>query len=259
MNSKSDTNKPKGMHTGHRQRVKERFLNAGLDAFQLHEILEFLLFFGVPYKDTNPIAHNLIEKYGSFSAVFDAPIESLKDVSGMTDNAAILIKALPGISRMYMNDKLKQTVYLGALLPCIKYLESLFLGLAKEEMYLLLLDSHHNLILHKKVAQGSVNEVPFLIREIQERVFFSNASNIILAHNHPSGNPEPSKEDVDTTKIIYKSLSYINVVLLDHVIVAGDKHFSFSRSGLLEECKKELPQDFVNKISENSKNWLLED
>ncbi len=260
MKSTTDnTNQPKGIHVGHRQRVKERFLNAGLDSFQLHEILEFLLFFGIPYKDTNPIAHNLIEKYGSFSGVFDAPIQSLKDVSGMTDNASVLIKALPAISRAYLNDKLKQTVYINSLLPCVNYLKTLFLGLVKEEMYVLLLDINNKLILHKKIASGSINEVNLTIRDIQETVFFSNASKVILAHNHPSGNCVPSDEDYATTKNIFMSLAYINVQLLDHVIVSNDKHYSFNREGLMAEIKNNCPKEYTAKFAESSKTWLTEE
>lgn len=260
MKSTNDNkSKQKGIHTGHRQRVRERFLNAGIESFQLHEILEFLLFFGIPFKDTNALAHNLIEKYGSFSAVFDAPVESLKNFPGMTENAAVLIKALPDIYRSYSNDKMKQTVYIGSLIPCVKLLRTLYAGLTKEEMYILFLDKSHKLISYKKLAKGSVDEVRFSIREIQEAVFFSNATNVIIAHNHPSGNVEPSKEDIDITKIISQSLSYINVVVLDHVIVSDNKHFSFNRKGLLEEIKNNCSTQIKSKFTEDSEKWLAEE
>ena len=258
--SQDNVNKPqKGIHSGHRQRVKERFLKAGIDSFQSHEALEFLLFFGVPYKDTNPIAHTLIEKYGSLAGVFDAPIESLKEVSGVTENAAVLIKALPDIARLYLNDKLKQGVYLGSLHPCVNFLKTLFSGLVKEEFYILLLDNQHRLIHYKKLAIGNVKEVYLDARTVQEEVFLSHATNVILAHNHPSGDPSPSKEDLSTTKYMFESLAYIKVNLLDHVIVSNKDNFSFSRAGYIDKYKDNCAVEFAEKFSENSKKWLLDD
>lgn len=258
---KSEFNKTKNanIHSGHRQRVKDRFLRAGLDSFQMHEILEFLLFFGIPYKDTNALAHNLIDKFGSFSGVFDAPIESLKDVPGMTDNAAVLIKALPNISGVYMKDKLQNTAYLGTFSACLEYLKSLLYNAKKEEMYALLLDNEHRLISHKKLASGSVDHVTIILREIQEAIFYSNATNIIIAHNHPSGNPTPSQADVRTTRHIVDSISYIGVNLLDHIILSNDKYYSMSKNGDLDDIKKNCPSEYVSKFAENNKKWLTEE
>ena len=113
------------LHTGHRQRVKNKFKEFGTDAFEEHELLEFLLFFGIPYKDTNELAHRLINKFGRFCEVFDANIEDLKDIEGMTDNAAVLIKALPGIANRYRQSKLKNTTSINCLRDCIEYLKNI--------------------------------------------------------------------------------------------------------------------------------------
>lgn len=244
-----------GVHSGHRQRMRDRFIKSGLDSFEQHEILELLLFFGIPYKDTNVLAHNLIEKYGSFSAVFDAPLESLKEVSGMTESAAVLIKALPSISSEYMKDKLKNTVYLGSFHACSAFLKSLFFSSTKEELYVMFLDNSFKLISYKKLATGSVNSIPMTVRQIQEAVFYSNSTNIVMAHNHPSGIVEPSNEDKHMTKHLIESLSYIEVNLLDHVIVAGNNYFSFSRTGLLQECKANCTKEFMSKFAESNKKW----
>lgn len=258
MKSKSDENK--NIHSGHRQRVKERFLKAGLESFQIHEVLEFLLFFGIPYKDTNSLAHILIDKYGSFAGVCDAQIESLKEVPGMTENAAILIKALPSISGIYMQNKLQQSIYLGTLNACAKYLSSMLFNSRKEEMYVLFLDSEHKLLKHKKLAVGSIDYIPVILREIQEVIFFSNATNVIIAHNHPSGNIEPSLEDIRLTKHILESLSYIGVNLLDHIIVSGENYCSLKQKGTIGELKKNCASDYISKFAESTSTskWLSE-
>lgn len=248
--------KQTGIHAGHRQRMRERFIKSGIDSFQHHEILELLLFFGIPYKDTNELAHRLIEKYGSFSGVFDAPIESLIAVSGMTENAAVLIKALPVISSEYIKDKVVSTQCLDSSKACMVFMKSLFFTSTKEEVYVIFLDHAYKLINYKKIATGGVNHIPLTIRQIQEAVFFSNCTNVILAHNHPSGNVNPSQDDMRTTKHLAESLSYIDVNLLDHVIVAGDKYLSFSRTGILEECKNNCAKEFMAKFAESNKKWV---
>ncbi len=258
MKSESDNTKTKGIHTGHRQRVKDRFLKAGLESFQRHEVLEFLLFFGIPYKDTNPLAHALIDKYGSFSNVCDAPIESLREVPGMTENAAILIKILPNISGLYMQDKLENTVYLGTLGACADYLRSMLYNARKEELYVLFLDDEHKLLSYKRLGVGSVNHVTVALREIHEAIFFSHATNVILAHNHPSGNFEPSSGDIRATKHVLESISYIGVNLLDHIIVTGNSHYSFNRHGLLNDLKKNCSSDYISKFAETNAKWITE-
>ncbi len=134
------------LHTGHRQRVKNKFKEFGVEAFEKHELLEFLLFFGIPYRDTNETAHKLIKKFGKFSEVFDASIEDLKEIEGMTDNAAVLIKALPGIATKYREDKLLKTTTISCYKESIIYLKNLLTDLTREEFYLISLDSNNNLL-----------------------------------------------------------------------------------------------------------------
>ncbi len=262
MSSGSD-NKSKdngsALHKGHRQRVKQRFIRSGLDSFQLHEILEFLLFFGIPYKDTNPLAHNLIEKFGSFSAVFDAPIESLKDVPGMTENAAFLIKSIPSITGIYMKNKLEANIPIQSFGACMAYLKTIFYPVVKEELHAIFLDANHTLITHKKLAEGSISQIPLLNREIQEAIFYSNASNVILAHNHPSGSAMPSDNDLEMTKMIFKSLAMIDVKLLDHIIIAGDGYYSMCKNGFIDNYRDETNSEFVSGLAESHKEWLIDE
>ncbi len=258
LESNNNQTKPKGIHTGHRQRVRERFLKAGIESFQNHEVLEFLLFFGIPYKDTNALAHELIEKYGSFSAVFDAPIESLREIQGMTENAAVLLKILPKFSGLYLKDKLEQNVYLGTLQACADYLRSMLYDARKEELYVLFLDNEHKLLSYKRLGVGSIDTVTISLREIHEAILYSHASNVILAHNHPSGNNEPSTSDMRATKHVLESISYIGVNLLDHIIVTGNSHFSFRRHGLLDELKQNCTSEYITKFAEINSKWLAD-
>ncbi len=247
-----------GLHTGHRQRVKTRFKEHGLESFQEHEILEFLLFFGIPYKDTNEIAHKLIKKFGKFSEVFDASIEELKEIEGMTDNAAVLIKALPKIAVKYREDKSYNISNLTCLTQTIDYLRNLLFDATKEEFIMLSLDSQGNIIRTNRMNKGLVNNVQIDLRAIHEQALKDRAVSIVLAHNHPSHNPNPSTEDIEMTRKIIESLAHIDINVCDHVIVAGDKYYSFSRGGILDELKKKCPLFFLEKFAETNKKWLTE-
>lgn len=246
------------LHTGHRQRVKNRFKEFGIDSFEYHEILEFLLFFGIPYKDTNEIAHKLIKKFGKFSEVFDASIQDLKEVGGMTENAAILIKALPQIAKKYREDKLENVSKLSCLNDCIIYLKNLLSDLNNEMFLMLTLDSNEKLIRCNKMTIGSVNKVHINVRNVLEQALQDRAVNIVLAHNHPSGNLSPSEDDLKVTQKIINSLSYADINVYDHIIIAGDKHYSFASERILNSLKRECPGHFLSKFAESNKEWLAE-
>ena len=253
---KSDIKEPvKGIHTGHRKRVKERFKQSGLGAFQRHEVLEFLLFFGIPYKDTNEIAHNLINKFGSFANVFDAPIDALMDVAGMTENAAVLIKMLPDAARLYRHDKITEKRDISNFSKCCEYLSNLLYDSTIEEFYLMSLDSDNKLINCSKLATGTVNRVSINVRDVLKQALLDRAVNVVLAHNHPSHIPYPSKDDYRTTKTIVLSLSYADINVYDHIIVSGGQYYSLSRNGELDRLKEECPKNFLSTFAEANKKW----
>lgn len=257
--SKSDLNEPtKGIHTGHRKRVKDRFNQVGLDAFQIHEVLEFLLFFGIPYKDTNEIAHNLINKFGGFANVFDAPIESLMEVSGMTENAAVLIKMLPGVARLYRHEKIAEKQDISTFTKCREYLSNLLFDSTSEEFYLMSLDSDNKLINCTRLATGTVNRVSINVRDVIKQAILDRAVNVVIAHNHPSHIPYPSTEDCRTTKTIVMSLSYAEINVYDHIIISGGQYYSLSRNGDLDRLKSECPKNFLSTFAEANKKWCNE-
>ena len=246
------------LHTGHRQRVKTKFKEFGIDAFENHELLEFLLFFGIPYKDTNEIGHKLLKKFGKLSEVFDASIEELREIEGMTDNACVLIKALPGIAMRYRQDKLESIATISCLSQCIDYLKNLLFDLTNEEFLMLSLDSNGNLLRSTRMNRGSVNHVHVDVRSILEQALKDRAVNIVIAHNHPSKDPTPSRADLTATQSIINSLAYLEINVFDHIIVSGDKYYSFSQHGIIDELKKDCSQFFLSKFAETNKRWLID-
>lgn len=219
----------KGIHNGHRKRVKEKFLTEGLDSFCEHQILELLLFYAVPRKDTNELAHKLINSCGSLSAVFDSPIEILQE-SGLSQNAAVLMKMIPQICRKYMDDKYNNKSKLIDCDSIVHHIMPKFIGLYEEHVIIMLVDAKGKELYCGIVSKGSVNASALYIRKIIELSMKFRASGVILAHNHPSGIPWPSEDDIKTTAAVKKALSVVSVRLMDHIIVADMDYISLSNS-----------------------------
>lgn len=229
--------KPKSIHEGHRSRMKKRFLEQGMDAFEPHEILEMLLYYGIPQGDTNPIAHRLLDTFGSFAKVLDAPIESLETVKGIGRSSAILLKMVPQLARIYLDD-LQTSRPLLDTKDIADYIMPKFVGRKNEAVVLLLLNSRAEVLFCDVMNEGSVREVAIYVRNIVHMAMRHNASSAVLAHNHPSGNTMPSAGDLAVTANIYDALQPVGVQLLDHLIVADDgkTYLSMWTSGLLEKA-----------------------
>lgn len=219
------------IHSGHRQRLKSRFLSEGLDRFELHNVLELLLFFGIPRRDTNPIAHELLNRFGSFSGAFDAPVEELMKISGMTESAAVLMKLVPAVARRYELDKQDHSIELKSPEIISEFLRPYFTGKANEELYMLCLDTACRFIVCHRISEGSPNAAQVNIRKIMELVIASHCANIVIAHNHPFGMALPSQSDICTTDRIYKALKACGVNLLDHIILSPNGYSSMFRDG----------------------------
>ena len=221
------------MHEGHRQRLKGRFLNEGLDNFEDHQILELLLFFCIPRKDTNEIAHDLLERYGSLSAVFEADAKDLMSVQGIGNNASLLLSLIPSISRAYFKDKWGNKPKLDSSYKAGEYVISLLSGRLYEVFYVICLDAQNRVNYAALVHEGTIDQAPIYPRLIVETALRHQSNSVILAHNHPGGTLRPSEADISATKVIKDSLEPISISVHDHIIVAGDKYFSFADSGLL--------------------------
>ena len=210
------------MHKDHRQHTKDRFLSEGLDSFEPHNVLELLLFYSIPQKDTNETAHMLINRFGSLSAVFDAPYDDLLTVPGISEHSATLIKLIPAISRRYAMEKNSKVTKLSSIEDIGKYLVARYLGVTEETVLLLLLDNKFGLIDCVKVHEGSVNSSAITMRKLIETALFKRASMVVLAHNHPSGVALPSSDDLFTTQQVKRAFDLVEIGMLAHIIVAGD-------------------------------------
>ena len=219
------------IHKGHRERLKQRFLEEGLDNFTDIQVLELLLFYAIPRSDTNPIAHALLDRFGSLSQVLEADAEELKKVPGIKDHAATLLALVIDLCRYYQVNCAQQTEVLTTLDDCGKYLVPRFFGRTRETVFLLCLDAKCKVLSCREVAEGSINSANVPIRRIVEMALAANATTVILAHNHPSGIALPSDEDIATTRRLAAALATVEIILADHIIVADDDYVSLADSG----------------------------
>ena len=219
------------IHKGHRERLKQRFLEEGLDNFTEIQVLELLLFYAIPRSDTNPIAHSLLDHFGSLSQVLEADVEELKKVPGVKDHAATLLALVIDLCRYYQVNCAQQTEILTTLDACGKYLVPRFFGRTRETVFLLCLDAKCKVLCCKEIGEGSVNTASISVRKVVETALAANATTVILAHNHPSGIAVPSNEDIQTTQRIAAALRTVEIHLADHIVVAEEDYVSMVQSG----------------------------
>ena len=219
------------LHDGHRQRLKNRFLEEGLDNFSEHQVLELLLFYCIPRQDTNPIAHALLEHFGTLDQVMSASVAELQKVSGMGENSAAFLSLLNSFCRYYHIHRTTSVKVLDTLDKCANYLTPYLDNLRNETVFMLCLDAKCKVLACKKVGEGSVNSAAVPIRKIVEIALGFNASTVVLAHNHPSGLAIPSNEDQLTTRQLAAALSAVDITLADHVVVADGDSVSMCLSG----------------------------
>ncbi len=210
------------MHEGHRNRLKERFLTEGLDSFQQHNILELLLFYAIPRRDTNEIAHLLLERFGSISDVFDAPIRELMKVDGIGEHAAILLKMIPQLACVYMDDKNDVGQIISTSEAAAAFFRTKFIGRINEVVAALFVDNRGKLREYSIISEGTVNAAQLNIRKIIMLCMGNEATSVFIAHNHPKGFALPSRDDIDATARLKSALATINVSLLDHLIFGED-------------------------------------
>ena len=222
-----------GVHDGHRERMKNKLLEQGLDVFDDHNVLELLLFYSMPRKDTNPLAHELLNHFGSLEAVFEAPVEELSKINGIGENTITLLKLIPGVSRRYFIDKNKFDNILDSSKKAGEYLIARYMYERDEVVYVLCLDSKCKVICCKELFRGVANSAEISVRKIAELALAKNATSIIISHNHTSGIALPSIEDEIATKRIKNALASMGITLSDHIIVADDDFVSMADSGLL--------------------------
>lgn len=222
------------IHDGHRGRLRQRFLEEGLEHFSPHQVLELLLFYCIPRKDTNEIACNLMERFHSFSAVLNAPISELKKVPGMGEGAATFLRLIPEVQRYYDTHHEDNPQFMCNEEQYGTFLMKMLDNKRNEEVYMMCLDAKRKMISCREVGQGCTNYASVPIRRIVETALAENAVLVILAHNHPSGFAVPSEEDIYTTHRLAAALSTVDIILADHVVVADGDYVSLAASAMFD-------------------------
>ncbi len=221
------------VHDGHRQRIKERYAQTGLEGFSDHAVLEFLLFYAVPRKDTNELAHLLLEHFGTLTAVLEADKEDLMQVKGIGDNAATLISLIPQISRRYMEHRTIPKKQIKDSKDAAQYFISKFAYEYNEVAYAMFLDTKHTIICTKEIGRGVINGLELSVRSLVEACIKLHAQAVIVAHNHPNAEINPSSEDEFFTISLKKALYLVDIELLDHIIVSGNDYLSLRSIGVM--------------------------
>ncbi len=223
------TGKKEHPHGGHRLKLKNRFFNEGLKNFEPHTVLELLLFYSIPRRDTNVIAHNLIERFGSISEVFNAPYSELIKVDGVTENSAVLMNMIPQLFRVYANDLASRQRIHGRE-NIAKYVFTQLASEPNEKVMLVCMDNRGEMLSGDIIGEGSVNFAGIDNRLIFAKCLQYNATAAIIAHNHPRGYCKPSVDDIRATAALRDALGSMEVRLIDHVIVSADDYMSLATS-----------------------------
>lgn len=222
-----------GIHDGHRKNMRTRFMDSGLDSFADHEALELLLYYAIPRRDTNPIAHALMQRYETLSNVLNASVEDLKTVEGIGESAAILIHMVSLLHLKANLPSVKKTIILNTTEETGAYLLQRFASEHNETAYELCLDRKGKLLSCKRLGRGNGFSIDLDIRQVVENALRVSASAVVLAHNHPSGIAMPSANDYAATERVRDALKAVDIKLVDHIIVADEDYVSFRDSGFI--------------------------
>lgn len=226
-----------GVHDGHRERLRARFAEHGLESFNELNALELLLCYAIPRRDTNELAHRLLDAFGSLSGVFQASMQELTSIPGIGENAATLILMVPQIVKKAHVSKAKETKIIRNSTDAGNYLLPYFLDEQDEIVMMLCLDNKRAVICCREMGRGVVNCVDANIRRMVETALKVKTTTVIIAHNHPNGVALPSREDDNFTRTLYRSLGLLGITLEDHIIVANDEFVSLADSGVMHLFK----------------------
>jgi DNA repair protein RadC len=228
---------------GHRQRLRDKFRQHGIESFTDSEVLELLLILGTPRKDCKEQARNLLHHFGSLAKVLEASGAELQQVKGVGPNNSLAIHFLHGVARRYLKHRLQEKEYLHSSQQVAEYLVHSMRDLQQEVMTAIFLDSSHAIIDCREVARGTISSNTIHPRELVKQALKLNGAAMVVAHNHPSGNLEPSRQDHQLTKTLYMACSLMNIRLLDHLIIGkSEQTYSFADHGIMDRIGKECSQ-----------------
>lgn len=219
-------------HADHRARMQARVARDGLTSLAAHEVLEYLLFFAIPRKNTNPIAHRLIQHFGGFCEVLEASEEQLMEVEGIGPSSARLLHSFREVARFYQIQKQRENpVQLNSTENCFEYARPLFTDPRREEFYMIALNDNLMPLKDIKIADGVPNRVQFDFNKLIRDAILSGCSCVLLAHNHPSGVDNASPADIAATNAIVRTLGQVGIDVIDHVILTPQSGYSLAEHG----------------------------
>lgn len=234
MNDDMADQQPQQHHgAGHRQRLRERLLTGGGDALLDHELLEYLLSLAIPRRDTKPLAKALIAHFGSLSAVFTADGQSLQQVSGMGESSAAAVKIAQAAALRLVSEPVREQPILASWQALLDYLRADMAHLVHERVRVLHLNGKNRLIRDELISEGSIDEAAIHVREVIKRALELGSASLILVHNHPSGDPTPSRQDIQLTKAVVAAGRPLNIAVHDHIVIGMDGYSSMRSQGLL--------------------------
>ena len=214
-------------HRGHRERLRDRFMRGGDKALADYEMLELLLFNAIPRRDTKPLAKELIARFGTFAEVVSAPEMRLREIKGVSERVITELKLVRAAALRLMQGQIMERKVLSSWDQVVAYCRAAMAYETREQFRILFLDKKNNLIADEMQQQGTVDHTPVYVREVVKRALELSATAIVLVHNHPSGDPTPSRADIDMTKMIIDAAKPLGVVVHDHIIVGRDRVASF--------------------------------
>ncbi len=218
---------------GHRQRLREKFLNSGLDGFHDYEIIELLLTLGTPRSDCKQPAKDALKKWGSLKAVLEAPPKELKKIKGIGDHNVFGLKLTQDVARRYLADRIVDMDYIQSSEDVLDYLRHNLRDKSQELFMVIYLNGRNQILKMETLFEGTLNTSAVYPREVVKKALENDASALVLVHNHPSGNPSPSQDDLTITKKLKESARTIDIYIHDHLIIAGNDVYSFSDHGLI--------------------------
>ncbi|MDR1123452.1 MAG: DNA repair protein RadC [Elusimicrobiota bacterium] len=230
----------KHTHDGHRSRLRERFASSGLDSFMDHEVLELLLTYTIARKDTKPAAWALIKRFGSLRGVLDAKAEELGEIAGLGAQSAVFLNLLRALMRRYSLEQTKENKKIESLADIIDFCRASLHGSAEEIFEVIFLTARNDFIGAERIASGSLQSAEVSPRKIIERALSRRAAALIFVHNHPSGEPAPSPQDIKLTETLSRVAAPLGIIVLDHIIVGKDRFFSIKANSLIEYKKEQV-------------------
>ena len=220
-------------HKGHRQRLKKRYTLSGIETLHDYEVLELLLFYAIPRRDTKALAKDLLKKFGNLKKLMDADPKEIEALPGTGSQTALLIRLVKDLGTLYLHEKVMETAQISSTKALLDYCMALMGGLKDERFNVIYLNAQNRIIQTEVIQEGVVNQAVVYPRKILEKALRHKASAIILVHNHPSGNIKPSEADIRLTRTLQDTARVLDILIHDHIIVGENRYFSFREEGLM--------------------------